>query len=85
MKNFFSSLFNFFSTPWWVKIATAEPNCVYYFGPFSSEREAIQHQPGFVEDLQQESAQGLEVSILNCATPTQLTIEFEPSKQPVSV
>ncbi|MCY7274233.1 MAG: DUF1816 domain-containing protein, partial [Phormidesmis sp. CAN_BIN44] len=22
------------STPWWVEIKTAEPNCTYYFGPF---------------------------------------------------
>ena len=81
MKNFFSSLFDFFSTPWWVKITTAEPNCVYYFGPFNSEEEAIQHQPGFIEDLQQENARDIRAAIQRCATPAQLTVELEPSKR----
>lgn len=81
MKNFFSSLFDFFSAPWWVKITTAEPNCLYYFGPFDSEEEAMRHQPGFVEDLTQENAREIKVSIQRTPTPSELTVEYQPSKQ----
>ena len=80
MKNFFSNLFDFFSTPWWIKITTAEPNCIYYFGPFESEKEALQYQPGFIEDLKQENAQQIATSIQRCSTPSQLTVELETSK-----
>ena len=81
MKKFFSSLFDFFSTPWWIKITTAEPNCIYYFGPFESEEEAISYQSGFIEDLQQENAQEIAASIQRSQAPTQLTVEFEPAAQ----
>ena len=80
MKNFFSNLFDFFSTSWWIKITTAEPNCIYYFGPFESEKEATQHQAGFIEDLQQENAQQITASIQRSSAPEQLTVEFESSK-----
>ncbi|PZO22304.1 MAG: hypothetical protein DCF25_03055 [Leptolyngbya foveolarum] len=80
MKNFFSNLFDFFFTPWWIKITTAEPKCIYYFGPFESEKEAVQYQAGFIEDLQQENAQQITASIQRSSAPDQLTIELEPSK-----
>jgi len=77
MKNFFSGLFSFFSTPpWWVKVTTADPNCIYYFGPFDSELEAAQAKPGFVEDLQQEGALQIQTSLHNIPEPQELTIEI---------
>jgi len=76
MKNFFSNLFSFFSASWWVKITTAEPNCVYYFGPFDSEREALQAKPGYIEDLEQEGAQRIRTSLQQSAEPEKLTIEL---------
>ena len=76
MKNFFSNLFGFLSTPWWVKITTAEPNCIYYFGPFDSELEAVEAKPGFIEDLQQEGAENIETSLQRSAEPEELTIEL---------
>ncbi|MEO1673227.1 MAG: DUF1816 domain-containing protein, partial [Cyanobacteria bacterium J06631_2] len=33
--------------PWWVKIATNEPKCVYYFGSFVSKENAIDALPGY--------------------------------------
>jgi hypothetical protein len=77
MKNFFSGLFGLFSTPWWVKITTAEPNCIYYFGPFDSESEAAQAKSGYIEDLQQEGAQQIQTSIEHSPEPQELTIELE--------
>ena len=85
MKNFFSSLFGFAATPWWIKITTAEPNCIYFFGPFESEAEALNHQPGFIEDLEGENAQQIETSLQRSEAPDQLTIELESSKQTATV
>ena len=76
MKNFFSSLFSFFSANWWVKITTAEPNCIYYFGPFDSEKEATEAKPGFIEDLEQEGAQRIRTSLQQSAEPAELTLEL---------
>ncbi|PZO55875.1 MAG: hypothetical protein DCF15_09745 [Phormidesmis priestleyi] len=77
MKNFFSSLFGLFSNPSWVKITTAEPNCIYYFGPFDTQREAAQAKAGYIEDLQQEGAQQIQSMIEQIAEPKELTIEIE--------
>ncbi len=69
---------------WWVEIKTDTPNCIYYFGPFLNRQEAIEHQPGYVEDLQTEGAQNIQVQALRC-NPDQLTIGglepvfFQPS------
>lgn len=76
MKNFFSSLFGLFSNPWWVKITTAEPNCIYYFGPFDTQLEAAQSKAGYIEDLQQEHAQQIQSMIEQIAEPKELTIEI---------
>ena len=29
-----------FGLPWWIKIVTSEPKCIYYFGSFNSKTEA---------------------------------------------
>ncbi len=85
MKNFFSGLLNFFSNPWWVKVTTAEPNCVYYFGPFDNEAEAVQAEHGFVEDLQGEGALQIQTSLQNIPAPKELTIEIDKALQPAMV
>lgn len=48
---------------WWIKIDTAIPPCIYYFGPFNSAKEAIFYRPGYIEDLVQEKAQGITVEV----------------------
>lgn len=82
MKNFFSSFFGFTSVPWWVKITTADPNCIYYFGPFDGEKDASQARPGYIEDLQKEGAQQIETCLQNIAEPKELTIELETQRPP---
>ena len=59
--------------PWWIEIHTAAPCCTYYFGPFDSEREAKLSQGGYIEDLNQEKAQGIAIEIKQ-ARPESLTI-----------
>ncbi len=56
------------------KISTTIPCCTYYFGPFDDLKEAKINQPGYVEDLIEEKAQGIKVEIKRCQ-PQLLTIE----------
>lgn len=60
--------------PWWVEIVTAEPKCLYYFGPFDSYEEALSNQAGYIEDLESESALGIATTIKQCQ-PEILTVE----------
>lgn len=59
--------------PWWIKVRTESPNCTYYFGPFDSEHEARLSQGGYIDDLQQENAQGITTEIKRIR-PKTLTI-----------
>ena len=61
--------------PWWVKILTSQPPCLYYFGPFDSAQEAISAQAGYIEDLEGEQAQGITVHIIQ-EQPAILTQEY---------
>ena len=79
LKTTVSSLVNHKSgRPYWVEISTKKPYCIYYFGPFDSSTEAKQMQHGYVEDLVQEKASGIDVKIKQCL-PTTLTIMEEES------
>ncbi len=62
--------------PWWVEISTAQPPCLYYFGPFKTAQEAEANQPGYVEDLESEGAQGINSCIKQCQ-PEKLTQEWQ--------
>lgn len=61
------------TSAWWVRISTAEPQVIYYFGPFDSFEEAKDSQGGYIEDLKQERAVGITVEILWCS-PVNLTV-----------
>jgi hypothetical protein len=58
---------------WWVEIVTQNPRCTYYFGPFLNSKEAEVAKIGYVEDLEQEGAQGILVKVKRCK-PNNLTI-----------
>ncbi|MBE9045671.1 DUF1816 domain-containing protein [Pleurocapsales cyanobacterium LEGE 10410] len=62
--------------PWWVKIATAKPQCVYYFGPFDNQSKAVKSQSGYLEDLSQEQAKVVSIEIKQ-EQPKLLTIPPE--------
>ena len=70
------SLENEHILPWWVAITTTRPHCIYYFGPFDNFPEAYGHHGGYVEDLQEEGAQGIIINIKQCQ-PLVLTQELE--------
>jgi hypothetical protein len=61
------------NAPWWVKITSIAPHCLYYFGPFDSFEEARQEQGGYLEDLETEGARGISISIER-GDPHRLTI-----------
>ena len=58
---------------WWLQIITHSPYCVYYFGPFESFKEAYLAKSGYIEDLNQEGAQGIDAQI-RFDNPQELTI-----------
>lgn len=76
MKETLINLLNFSGLAWWVKIFTANPRCTYYFGPFLTSEEAKVAKAGYIEDLENEGAQGIQVSIEKCK-PVELTIYDE--------
>ncbi len=63
-------------TPWWIKITTEVPKCIYFFGPFDSSSEAQVLQNGYIEDLKGENALGIDVEIQQ-GQPKELTIMEE--------
>lgn len=73
LKELLLSLFHSLGWAWWVEIVTQNPRCTYYFGPFLSSQEAEAAKSGYVEDLEQEGAQGIAVKVMRCK-PVNLTI-----------
>jgi Domain of unknown function (DUF1816) len=76
IQSIWSSLLHQIGRAWWVKITTKSPHCCYYFGPFASQIAADRAQTGYIEDLEGELAQGIQVSIERCQ-PAELTIDYE--------
>lgn len=73
IEDIFTAHLEKFELAWWVEIITTEPACTYYFGPFISAKEALLSKDGYIEDLEQEQAQGITVEIKQCH-PQELTI-----------
>lgn len=74
--NFIKQLFlgsGFSKQPWWVIIKTQAPACLYHFGPFDSVEEAEASQLGYLEDLIQEGAQDIHLTVAT-AVPEKLTV-----------
>ena len=57
----------------WIEVTTDKPKCVYYFGPFLSQKEARLAQDGYIEDLKQEGTKGISLRI-GRLKPKELTI-----------
>lgn len=74
LLNEFSRLLNQLGLAWWVEVKTNNPRCTYYFGPFTSGSEANTAKTGYIEDLEQEGAQGIAVAVRRCK-PETLTVE----------
>jgi hypothetical protein len=58
-----ADILDFLNQAWWVEISTVQPQCLYYFGPFTNAIEAKVATLGYIEDLEGESAQGIKTQI----------------------
>lgn len=58
---------------WWIEILTSKPACLYYFGPFDSCWQAKYYKPGYIQDLEQEKAEMVNIQIKQCQ-PKELTV-----------
>jgi Domain of unknown function (DUF1816) len=58
---------------YWLEVATDNPQCLYYFGPFLTRAQAKQSEPGYLEDLEQEGAHILLTKVQRCR-PKSLTV-----------
>ncbi|OZH52278.1 hypothetical protein AFK68_25385 [Hydrocoleum sp. CS-953] len=87
MEETLVNFMNLSGIAWWVKISTLNPRCTYYFGPFLTSEEAKAAEAGYLEDLEAEGAEGIQVHIQQCQ-PVELTIyddELESSGDQVMV
>ncbi|MGK7935160.1 MAG: DUF1816 domain-containing protein [Xenococcaceae cyanobacterium] len=71
---FFKILSKILRLSWWLEIKTTIPSCTYYFGPFSSKKNAKIAQYDYIKDLLQEKAYGITVEIKRQSQPKELTI-----------
>jgi hypothetical protein len=75
MSDIWLSMLEFLGQAWWAEIVTDTPRCTYYFGPFASSGEAEAAKAGYVEDLRQEGATNIRVTIKRCKPdPKNLTL-----------
>jgi Domain of unknown function (DUF1816) len=72
-KEIWIDILQLFRKAWWIEISTDFPNITYYFGPFITSAAAESSAPGYIQDLQDEAAQGIRVQLKRCR-PTKLTI-----------
>jgi len=72
-KTTFKRLLRIMNRKYWIKVTTVKPSCTYYFGSFLNRESARLAQPGFIEDLENENAQGIKAEIKLCQ-PQKLTL-----------
>ncbi|WP_320674438.1 DUF1816 domain-containing protein [Prochlorococcus sp. MIT 1341] len=53
------SLSNSLGMAWWAEVETKRPNATYWFGPFLTKRSLHGNLERFLNDLSQESPEGL--------------------------
>ena len=67
------SLGNSIGLAWWAKVETNQPDVTYWFGPFLTRRSLKVKLTGFVEDLTDESPQGINHILIRCRRKEPLT------------
>ena len=67
------SLGNSIGLAWWAKVETNQPDVTYWFGPFLTRRSLKVRLTGFVEDLNCESPQKINHSLIRCRRSEPLT------------
>ena len=67
------SLGNSIGLAWWAKVETTQPDVIYWFGPFLTRRSLEVRLTGFVDDLNAESPQRINHSLIRCRRAEPLT------------
>ena len=67
------SLGNSFGLAWWAKVETKHPDVTYWFGPFLTRRSLKERLSCFIEDLREESPQGISHTLIRCRRNEPLT------------
>ncbi|HBE18118.1 MAG TPA: hypothetical protein DDW51_10990 [Cyanobacteria bacterium UBA11367] len=68
-KESFLNLLEALGLAYWVEIITTNPPDFYYFGPFSSAKEAEIYQGGFIQDILDDGIEIIAVHIKRCHSP----------------
>ncbi len=76
MKELTIRFLDFFGLACWLEIITEKPKCIYYFGPFLDKKDAQNYLDGYIEDLENEAAEGITFQFKRLK-PKVLTIDFE--------
>jgi hypothetical protein len=63
-----------FNLAFWLRLRTEFPNCIYYFGPFATERDALTAMQGYREDLAGEGIDCVYYKLKRMAEPRELTL-----------
>ena len=67
------SLGNSFGLAWWAKVETNQPDVTYWFGPFLTRRNLKVKLIDFLNDLSEESPQGVDHAFIRCRRNEPLT------------
>ena len=59
---------------WWAKIETADPNAIYWFGPFLTKRSLKENMSSFIHDLLDEGTSSIKHSLVRCKKEEPLTV-----------
>jgi Domain of unknown function (DUF1816) len=81
LSGWFTGIANQVGMAWWVEVTTTSPRCTYYFGPFLNEAEAQTAKPGYLEDIEREGAQGMQVVVKRCKPSTLTVCEDSPPER----
>lgn len=84
LKELWTNFLNLVGLSWWVEIFTETPRCTYYFGPFTSKKEAEAAKVGYIEDIELEGAQGLKFAVKRCK-PANLTVYDEDLEERIGL
>lgn len=82
LKEILTRVLDSLGKAYWIEITTDTPSCTYYFGPFLTANEAQMFEAGYVEDLKEEGAEGIALTIKRCQ-PSELTI-FDEADETVN-
>ena len=59
---------------WWAKIETEQPNTIYWYGPFITQRSLKENLSSFIKDLSDEGSKNIKHSLIRYNKEDPLTV-----------